>query len=450
MTTAAGSNTEVQYNDSGVLGASANFTFDSTTNLMTVAGAASVDNLKLDGNTLSSTNTNGAIVITPNGTGAIQADGGGNARGTYAVDLQRVRSASSQVASGDKSVVLGGEDNTASGDRAIAGGYRTVASGSGAIALGYGSDGSNGNNITASGPGALALGYVSQARVGQIVASANGAIAMGSAIGAGNLSDCAIEATAEGSMAVGALGGDWSGVIRTSGPGAFALGHAFGAKILATANGAIAFGTTGKESAGSILGGDITSSGFGSMAHGISFSGTLTASADGSHAEGDSSHATAYASHAGGQLAKADLRGQLARASGSFATIGDAQHSLLTLRWQTTNNTQSELFIDGAGERMTIPTDTTWAFSIYIVARRTDADNESAGWEVKGVIDRNVNTTALVGTVATTTLGDDSSGAWTVSVNADDTNEALRIQVTGQNSKTIRWVASVRLVQVTG
>ena len=51
--------------------------------------------------------TNSNIAIVPNGTGAIVAsipDGttvGGNARGQYAVDLQRVRYNANQVASGD-------------------------------------------------------------------------------------------------------------------------------------------------------------------------------------------------------------------------------------------------------------------------------------------------------------------------------------------------------------
>jgi hypothetical protein len=35
-------------------------------------GSASVDNLKLDGNTISSTDTNGNIVLSPNGTGTVK------------------------------------------------------------------------------------------------------------------------------------------------------------------------------------------------------------------------------------------------------------------------------------------------------------------------------------------------------------------------------------------
>lgn len=48
---------------------SSNMTFDSATGALAVTGSIAADNLKLDGNTLSSTNTDGDINITPNGTG---------------------------------------------------------------------------------------------------------------------------------------------------------------------------------------------------------------------------------------------------------------------------------------------------------------------------------------------------------------------------------------------
>ena len=71
--------------------------------------------------TNAATNVNAAIV--PKGTGAIVAaipNGtatGGNARGTYAVDLQMVRSNANQVASGSSSAILSGESNRISSTR---------------------------------------------------------------------------------------------------------------------------------------------------------------------------------------------------------------------------------------------------------------------------------------------------------------------------------------------
>lgn len=83
------------------------------------------------------------VAITPKGTGAISAhvpDGaaaGGNARGVYAVDWQKYRTAATQVASGSRAVIAGGMRNTASGiDSFIGGGYDNVASAQGDVVAG--------------------------------------------------------------------------------------------------------------------------------------------------------------------------------------------------------------------------------------------------------------------------------------------------------------------------
>lgn len=156
-----------------------------------------------------------------------------------------------------------------------------------------------------------------------------------------------------------------------------------------------------------------------------------------------------YSAVSGGLYGSASKYGQEAHASGRFAANGDAQRSIYTLRRSTSNNTPSELFLDGSSSRLTIPSDTTWAFRILLVARRTNADNESAAYEFVGCIDNNAGTTALVGSVTKTVIAEDTS-AWDADVTADNTNDALIITVTGENSKTIYWVATVWTVEVTG
>jgi len=100
-------------------------------------------------------NTN--LVLSPKGTGALivgpHPDGGtagGNARGLGAVDLQRIRSSSIEVASGVGSTIFGGEFNRASGNYSTCGGYGSVASGNMSFALG--------RNAVASGNDATAFG----------------------------------------------------------------------------------------------------------------------------------------------------------------------------------------------------------------------------------------------------------------------------------------------------
>lgn len=84
---------------------------------------------------------NSNIAIIPKGNGAIiasQPDGtsvGGNARGAYAVDLQMVRSAATQVASGNYSFNVG-LNSTASSAYAVAMGYGVTVSGTASFAAG--------------------------------------------------------------------------------------------------------------------------------------------------------------------------------------------------------------------------------------------------------------------------------------------------------------------------
>ena len=87
---------------------------------------------------------NATTLVSPSGgesvvtvaNGSIQTTGG-NARGLGAVDLQATRTDATQVASGERSVVLGGENNTASGVRAVVpGGEANSAAGAYSFAAG--------------------------------------------------------------------------------------------------------------------------------------------------------------------------------------------------------------------------------------------------------------------------------------------------------------------------
>ena len=58
--------------NSGALVDSANFVFDSASNTLSVTGSFVVDNLTLDGNTISTNNNNGNLDLSPNGTGDVR------------------------------------------------------------------------------------------------------------------------------------------------------------------------------------------------------------------------------------------------------------------------------------------------------------------------------------------------------------------------------------------
>jgi hypothetical protein len=85
-------------------------------------------------------------------------------------------------------------------------------------------------------------------------------------------------------------------------------------------------------------------------------------------------------------------------------------------------------------------------FTSYVVARRTDADNESAAYWIYGAIDNNAGVVALVGSVQVTALED--TVAWNAT--ATSIGPRLAIRVTGETSKTINWNAVTHIVQVSG
>ena len=271
-----------------------------------------------------------------------------------------------------------------------------------------------GRRNTASGTGAVALG-------GSVnTASGNSSFAHGTV------------STASGAYSI-ALGASCS----ASGSNSIALGGTLGFPNQATSTNAVAIGSKNlaSESSAVAIGSNCTSSGGASL----SIQALNTASANYSFASGLYSLANRY--------------GQRTQASGRFAALGDCQYERYLVRRATTDATQTELSCDGgapaADTRIAIANDSTYTFTALVTARRTDADDESAGYKIEGVIDNNAGTTALVGTPTVTVLAEDTA-AWDVVVEADNTNDALVFKVTGEANKTIRWGAVVELMKVSG
>jgi hypothetical protein len=163
-------------------------------------------------------------------------------------------------------------------------------------------------------------------------------------------------------------------------------------------------------------------------------------------ATGDNSFVT-------GRSGKSYLWGQRSHSAHYFAAVGDAQFSSLVARNSTTNATVTELFLDGLSLRAVIPSSTTWVAEIEVVARASTGTSHAC-FKRRCLISRDgSNNTALVGSVQVigsdigSNVGSPPSG-WDVTVSADDTNESLKIAVTGAVSTNIRWVARIDLVEV--
>ena len=146
------------------------------------------------------------------------------------------------------------------------------------------------------------------------------------------------------------------------------------------------------------------------------------------------------------------LPGGVVQASGRFASNGDAQAGRYMVRGTTISNVPQELLIDGTGgsKRLVLPDDSTWTFKVTVTGHRTDLGNGHAGYTAAGVIYRGAGaaSTNIQGSVQKTVLAE-SNPAWDINITADSVNGSLKITVTGENGKIIRWVALVETVEIT-
>lgn len=165
---------------------------------------------------------------------------------------------------------------------------------------------------------------------------------------------------------------------------------------------------------------------------------------------GSGSSATASGSFAEGAGTDARIFGMKAYANGSFATAGDAQHGVYVLRNTTTNNTLTELFLDGSSTQIVMPDNSLFTFDILVAGRRTDATGGGAGYRFVGVAkkDTTAGSVTFVGTPSKTIIGETNT-PWDAAVSVDTGTGAFRVRVTGENAKTIRWVATVQTTEVT-
>jgi hypothetical protein len=138
-------------------------------------------------------------------------------------------------------------------------------------------------------------------------------------------------------------------------------------------------------------------------------------------------------------------------ANGVFAALGDARGSRLTMRRAIsshTNTTWYDLWRDGVSGELAVAADTLWQFEALVVGLTSGAAQRWA-YRIVGAIVNDGGSTSLVGTPTVTTLSE-SDAAYDCQAVADNTNDALDIQVrrNGGSDYSVRWVALVDVVAV--
>lgn len=342
--------------------------------------------------------TNADIVLQPKGTGSVLAQlpdsttTGGNKRGTYAVDLQTSRPAATRVASGNYSIVVGGDGNVASGTYSVAvGGQTSQATG----------------NYSFVGGG-----------------STNAASSTYAFVGCGGSNSAQDQYTV--------ITGGQSNTITSQAQSAFIGGGQSNT-----------IGNYSNDSLWAVICGGLTNtviSRYGTVIGGTNnYVGRLNA---GTNSQGGVI--------IGGEWAFTNRLYQRAFAAGRFAAIGDAQTEWYDVRRLVTTGAWVPLTIDGDtpnnySNTIRIMTSSAYTFQALITAYETSV-NMAAGYKIEGIITNFSGTVALLGTPVVTTFGESLAG-YDVRAVADTTNGALAIEFLGSAGYSTRVHAHVTLVK---
>ena len=387
---------------------------------------------------------NADIALVAKGTGATLAqvpDGtatGGNKRGIYATDWQKPRSINTYVASGNYSIIAGGQNNTASSTFATVSGGEANTASSARSTIGGGTNnvvasdhsfiGGGQNNVAQNNTHATVCGGTTNQAVGQYSFTGGGISNFSGGYGAFVGGGTSNNATGIYNF----VGGGETNAANYPGTNATVCGGANN-----TASGTYSFIGGGRNN---------------------SASGSNSSILGGGYNTANSKYGTVIGSR-GVTRSTVGYVAIAAHDDNVFtSSVGTAQGGLLVLAAETTTATPAVLVSDtlspSSTNQIAPPVKAAYYFKGTIIAARFNSIYAKA-WAIEGVIKRplfSTNDVAFVGTPTVTVIATEPSipsvAAWAVAVTADTTNQCLSITVTGAASETIRWVAKVETTEV--
>ncbi len=152
-----------------------------------------------------------------------------------------------------------------------------------------------------------------------------------------------------------------------------------------------------------------------------------------------------YAMSSGAE-AKSRHYGAFTRTNYNNVTGKESQYSFVTGHIRTVGAVTNEIFLDGSGgsERMTVASGNMYGFVIRVIAKGA---NSNGFYETKGMIENVGGTTSLIGSLSETVIYEEDAGM-AVTVTADDTNDSLKVAVTGIAGDTTDWFMKVELLEI--
>ncbi len=374
--------------------------------------------------------------------GSEKLDGLGNGK-LFTGESIHVYCDGSNFHSVDRTIMWAGNTDTdyyaqpiAQGGGSIAGGLQSNASGTTSVAVGF--------STTASHTNSSAIGY------GSIAASTR-AMALGWSRAGGTDSLSAQIGTSSSSY--GATGAN-SVAIGYQAKATSSKSVSIGERVNTTNSYSYSLGSqidNGGQYSAVLSGYDVTISG---GSYNVAIGTTLDIDAvNGGMAFGNQSSVTKDYSMAFGRYAHTNIKGQFAFSGHGLGgkSMSDRANGCIYILYSDTTDATAEAMTTtnstaAADNQIAAPTnDTCIMFSGTVVAIQNGAQDQG-GWEIKGLLKNDGGTTTLVNSEVKTFA--DGNG-WSIVLSADNTNNALKVQCTGEASHNIRWVANIQTSEVT-
>jgi hypothetical protein len=341
-----------------------------------------------------------------------------------------------------------GYGTTASSDYSHAEGYNSIASGTYSHAEGYYTNASN-FHTHAEGNGSFATGLISHAEGFTTLSSGTNSHSEGNQT----------IARGDSSHAEGYITKSYGDYSHAEGVGTEARGessHAEGGTTLAVgqyshvegsnsqvsgnAGHAEGEGTSSTGQAAHSEGFETHSDGLGSHSEGYQ----TFATGDYSHAEGAITVASAQSSYSGGLYSTSSHYSEWSRSSDQIG-----QYGVVSYVGTTTNNTPTELFLDGSSERFTLIPNSIYTVKIQAVAT-IPATGNSKEWHGEGFLFKNLAgvTTAVGATTLISTNTDAVITAAILLMTANNANDSIKLEATGLLVTTINWFVKLEYTMI--
>lgn len=133
--------------------------------------------------------------------------------------------------------------------------------------------------------------------------------------------------------------------------------------------------------------------------------------------------------------------------NGYFSVAGDAQNAVFILRGQSSDDSETELFLDGQSARFILEDNTSYFFNCQFIGRAENGD--TVIMHVNGGAKRgnSANSVTLLGRPHVHIIHDEI-GVGDVQFSVSSSNGSLKFHAIGKVATNIRWLGKVDLSQL--